>query len=202
MNNIYGMTTVPSVVKQTNNGERGYDIFSCILEDRMIILGDEVTHDTAQIVIAEMLYLASKDPDKDIILYINSPGGSVADGLAIYDVMQYIKPDVRTICAGMACSMGAFLLAGGTPGKRYALPNAEIMIHQPLGGSQGQATDMKIQWEHMEKTKDKLTKYLAKFTGKDFDTIWQDTERDNWMSAKEAAEYHLIDKVITHMGDE
>ena len=197
MNNITNYTTVPSVIKQTVNGERGYDIFSRILEDRVIMLCDEVNKDTAQIVIAELLYLASVDPDKDITLYINSPGGSVSDGLAIYDTMNFIKPDVSTVCIGHAASMGAFLLSGGAKGKRFILPNAEVMIHQPLGGMQGQATDMKIAMDHMEKIKNKLTKYLAQHTGKDFDTIWKDTDRDNWMDADEALAYGLVDKIIT-----
>ena len=161
------------------------------------MLCDEVNKDTAQIVIAELLYLASVDPDKDITLYINSPGGSVSDGLAIYDTMNFIKPDVSTVCIGHAASMGAFLLSGGAKGKRFILPNAEVMIHQPLGGMQGQATDMKIAMDHMEKIKNKLTKYLAQHTGKDFDTIWKDTDRDNWMDADEALAYGLVDKIIT-----
>jgi ATP-dependent Clp protease protease subunit len=195
--NPMNISTVPSVIKQTNNGERGYDIFSRILEDRIIMLCDEVNHDTAQLVIAELLYLESVDPDADITLYINSPGGSVSDGLAIYDTMNYIKCDVSTVCIGHAASMGAFLLSGGEKGKRYILPNAEVMIHQPLGGMQGQATDMKIAMEHMDKIKDKLTKYLAAHTGQDYDTIWKDTDRDNWMSAEEAVAYGLVDQVLT-----
>ena len=196
--NIFNYTSVPQVIKQTNNGERGYDIFSRILEDRIVMLCDEVNKDTAQIIIAELLYLASVDSEKDITLYINSPGGSVTDGLAIYDTMNFIKPDVSTVCVGHAASMGAFLLSGGAKGKRYCLPNAEVMIHQPLGGAQGQATDMQIAMDHMNKTKDTLTRYLAKHTGKDYDTIWKDTDRDNWMSAKEAKEYGLIDEIIIH----
>lgn len=195
MNDIRNYTSVPSVIKQTMNGERGYDIFSRILEDRVIMLCDEVNKDTAQIVIAELLYLASVD-SKDITLYINSPGGSVSDGLAIYDTMNFIKPDVSTVCIGHAASMGAFLLSGGAKGKRYILPNAEVMIHQPLGGFQGQASDMKIAMNHMDKIKEKLTKYLAEHTGKDYDTIWADTDRDNWMSADEALAYGLVDKII------
>lgn len=197
MTNIKNISTVPHVIKQTNNGERGYDIFSRILEDRIIMLCDEVNKDTAQLVIAQLLYLESVDPKKDITLYINSPGGSVSDGLAIYDTMNFIKCDVATVCVGHAASMGAFLLSGGTKGKRFALPNAEVMIHQPLGGMQGQAADMKIAMEHMDRTKNTLTKYLAEHTGKDFDTIWKDTDRDNWMSAQEAIEYGLIDEVIS-----
>ncbi len=194
---IKNYTTVPSVIKQTTNGERGYDIFSRILEDRVIMLCDEVNKDTAQICIAELLYLASVDPDTDITLYINSPGGSVTDGLAIYDTMNFIAPDVSTVCIGHAASMGAFLLSGGAKGKRYILPNAEVMIHQPLGGMQGQATDMQIAMDHMNKTKATLNKYLAIHTGKDIETISKDTDRDNWMSAEEAVEYGLVDKIIT-----
>lgn len=189
-------TSVPSVIKQTVNGERGYDIFSRILEDRVIMLCDEVNKDTAQIVIAELLYLASVDAEKDITLYINSPGGSVSDGLAIYDTMNFIKPDVSTVCMGHAASMGAFLLSGGAKGKRFILPNAEVMIHQPLGGMQGQASDMKIAMNHMDKIKEKLTRYLSEHTGQDYDTIWKDTDRDNWMSAEEALAYGLVDKII------
>lgn len=196
MSNIFNYTSVPSVIKQTTNGERGYDIFSRILEDRVIMLCDEVNKDTAQIVIAELLYLASVDEDRDIVMYINSPGGSVSDGLAIYDTMNYIKPDVSTICIGHAASMGAFLLSGGAKGKRYCLPNAEVMIHQPLGGMQGQATDMQIAMDHMNRTKETLNKYLALHTGKDIETIKRDTDRDNWMSAEEAKEYGLIDDII------
>lgn len=193
---IKNYTSVPSVVKQTSNGERGYDIFSRILEDRIIMLCDEVNKDTAQIIIAEMLYLASIDETKDIQLYINSPGGSVTDGFAIYDVMNTIKPDVSTICIGHAASMGAFLLSGGTKGKRYCLPNAEVMIHQPLGGMQGQASDMKIAMDHMNRTRDQLNKYLALHTGKDIAVIEHDTDRDNWMSAEEAVTYGLVDGII------
>ena len=190
------ISSIPHVIKQTANGERGYDIFSRILEDRVIMLCDEVNKDTAQLIIAQLLYLESVDSKKDITLYINSPGGSVSDGLAIYDTMKFIKCDVATICVGHAASMGAFLLSGGTKDKRFALPNAEVMIHQPLGGFQGQATDMQIAMDHMNRTKKTLTKYLAEHTGKDYDTIWADTDRDNWMSAEEAMEYGLIDKVI------
>ena len=160
------------------------------------MLCDEINDDTAQIIITELLYLASVDPDADITMYINSPGGSVSSGFAIYDTMNFIKPDVSTVCLGTAASMGAFLLSGGAKGKRFILPNAEVMIHQPLGGSQGQATDMQIAMDHMNKTKTKLTKHLAEHTGKDFDTIWKDTDRDNWMSAEEAVEYGLVDAVI------
>lgn len=193
MPNIY----IPNVIKQVPGGERGYDIFSRILEDRIIMLGSEVTSESAQVIIAELLYLESVDPIKDITLYINSPGGSVSDGLAIYDTMQYIKPDVATVCIGHAASMGAFLLAGGAKGKRYILPNAEVMIHQPLGGMQGQASDMAIAMRHMEKIKEKLTSYLAENTKQPYDTVLQDTDRDNWMSAEEAVNYGLVDKILT-----
>jgi ATP-dependent Clp protease protease subunit len=195
-NIIKAYTSVPSVIKQTSNGERGYDIFSRILEDRVIMLCDEVNKDTAQIVIAELLYLASVSSEKDITLYINSPGGSVTDGFAIYDTMNFIKPDVSTVCIGHAASMGAFLLSGGAKGKRFILPNAEVMIHQPLGGMQGQATEMAIAMEHMRKTKEKLTRYLAEHTGKTYEQIEKDTDRDNWMSAEEAVGYGLVDKII------
>lgn len=193
MPNIY----IPNVIKQVPGGERGYDIFSRILEDRIIMLGSDVTSESAQVIIAELLYLESVDPIKDITLYINSPGGSVSDGLAIYDTMQYIKPDVATVCIGHAASMGAFLLAGGAKGKRYILPNAEVMIHQPLGGMQGQASDMAIAMRHMEKIKETLTRYLAKNTNQPYDTVLQDTDRDNWMSAEEAVNYGLVDKILT-----
>ena len=188
---------VPYVVEQTSRGERSYDIFSRLLNDRIIMLNEEVNNTTASIVIAQMLYLEGQDPDKDISFYINSPGGSVTAGMAIYDTMQYIKCDVSTVCIGMAASMGAFLLAGGAKGKRYALPNAEIMIHQPLGGTQGQATEIEIAARHILKTKEKLNRILSENTGRDYDVICADTERDNWKSAQEACEYGLIDKVIT-----
>ena len=190
------MSLVPMVVEQTNRGERSYDIFSRLLNDRIIMLCDEVNDTTASLVVAQLLYLEGQDPDKDISLYINSPGGSVTDGLSIYDTMQYIKCDVSTICMGMAASMGAFLLAAGTPGKRYALPNADIMIHQPSGGAQGQATDIEIHTKHILHTKQKLNEILAKNTGKPIDVIARDTERDNFMTAQQALEYGLIDKVI------
>lgn len=196
---IKNISTIPHVVKNTNEGQIGYDILSRILDDRVIMLCDEVNSDTAQIIIAELLYLASVDSESDITMYINSPGGSVLDGFAIYDTMNYIKPDVRTVCVGTAASMGAFLLSGGTKGKRLILPNAEVMIHQPLGGMQGQATDMQIAMNHMNRLKTKLTKYLAEHTGKDFDTIAKDTDRDNWLSAEEAVEYGLVDQIITHI---
>ena len=191
------MALVPMVVDQTNKGERSYDIYSRLLKDRIIFLGEEVNETTAGLVVAQLLFLAAEDPDKDISLYINSPGGSVTAGLAIYDTMQYIKPDVSTICIGLAASMGAFLLAGGAKGKRYALPNAEIMIHQPLGGARGQATDMQIQVEQILKIKNKLDQMLSENTGQSLETIKDDTERDNYMSAEEAKAYGLIDNVIT-----
>ncbi|MEG0598016.1 MAG: ATP-dependent Clp endopeptidase proteolytic subunit ClpP [Oscillospiraceae bacterium] len=190
------MSLVPYVVEQTNRGERSYDIFSRLLNDRIIFLGEEVNATTSALVVAQMLYLESQDPDKDIQFYINSPGGSVTDGMAIYDTMQYIKCDVSTICIGMAASMGAFLLSSGTKGKRMALPNAEIMIHQPSGGTQGQASDIKIQAEWMLRTREKLNKILADNTGKPIEQIAIDTERDNFMPAEEACAYGLIDKVI------
>lgn len=191
------MSLVPMVVDQTTAGERSYDIYSRLLKDRIIFLGEEVNDVTASLVVAQLLFLAAEDPDKDISLYINSPGGSVTAGLAIYDTMQYIKPDVSTICIGLAASMGAFLLAGGAKGKRYALPNAEIMIHQPLGGARGQATDMQIQVEQILKIKKKLNQMLSENTGQNIETIQKDTERDNYMSAEEAQKYGLIDSVIT-----
>ena len=222
------MSLVPYVIEQTSKGERSYDIYSRLLKDRIIFLGeevnetsasiivaqllfleaedpdkgiimlsDEVNDATASLVAAQLLYLEGQDPDKDIHLYINSPGGSVTAGMAIYDTMKYIKCDVSTVCIGMAASMGAFLLAGGAKGKRFALPNAEIMIHQPLGGTQGQATEIEIAAKHILRTKEKLNRMLAENTGKDYETICADTERDNWKSAEEACEYGLIDKVIT-----
>ena len=190
------MSLVPTVIEQTNRGARAYDIFSRLLNDRIIVLSEEVNDVTASLVVAQLLFLEGQDPDKDISFYINSPGGSVSAGFAIYDTMQYIKCDVQTICMGMAASMGAFLLAAGTPGKRFALPNAEIMIHQPLGGAQGQASDIKIHADHILKTRDKLNRILAAETGKPLEVIEQDTERDNFMSAEEAAAYGLIDKVL------
>ena len=185
------------VVEQSNRGERSYDIYSRLLKDRIIFLGEEVNETSASIIVAQLLFLEAEDPDKDIHLYINSPGGSVTAGMAIYDTMKYIKCDVSTVCIGMAASMGAFLLAGGAKGKRFALPNAEIMIHQPLGGTQGQATEIEIAAKHILRTKEKLNRMLAENTGKDYETICADTERDNWKSAEEACEYGLIDKVIT-----
>ena len=191
------MSLVPMVVEQSNRGERSYDIYSRLLKDRIIFLGEEVNDVTASLVVAQLLFLAAEDPDKDINLYINSPGGSVTAGLAIYDTMQYIKPDVSTICIGMAASMGAFLLAGGAKGKRYALPNAEVMIHQPSGGARGQATDIRIHAENILRTKQKLNEILAENTGKPVEQVEQDTERDNFMTAEEAKAYGLIDDVIT-----
>lgn len=191
------MSLVPVVVDQTNRGERSYDIYSRLLKDRIIFLGEEVNDVTASLVVAQLLFLAAEDPDKDISLYINSPGGVVSAGFAIYDTMQYIKPDVSTICIGLAASMGAFILSGGAKGKRYALPNAEIMIHQPLGGAKGQATDIQIQAEQILKLKKKINNMLAQNTGKPIEVIQQDTERDNYMSAEEAKTYGLIDAVIT-----
>lgn len=191
------MSLVPMVVDQNNHSERSYDIFSRLLKDRIIFLGEEVNDTTASLVVAQLLFLAAEDPDKDISLYINSPGGSVSAGMAIYDTMQYIKPDVSTICIGLAASMGAFLLAGGQKGKRFALPNAEIMIHQPLGGARGQATDIQIQAEQIIKIKKKLNTILAENTGKNIEIIQRDTERDNYMSSSEAKEYGLIDEVIS-----
>ena len=187
---------VPTVIEKTSQGERAYDIFSRLLNDRIIIIGNEITEATASVVVAQLLFLESEDPDKDIHIYINSPGGSVTAGMAIYDTMRYIKPDVSTICVGMAASMGAFLLAAGTKEKRYALPNAEIMIHQPLGGAQGQASDVKIHAEFLLKTRDKLNKMLAENTGKPLEQIEKDTDRDNFMTAEEALAYGLIDKVM------
>lgn len=192
------MSLVPTVVEQTNRGERAYDIFSRLLNDRIIILSEEVNDTTASLIVAQLLFLEGQDPDKDISFYINSPGGSITSGMAIYDTMQYIKCDVSTICIGMAASMGAFLLSSGTKGKRLALPNSEIMIHQPSGGSQGQATDIRIQADRIIKMKEKLNKMLADNTGKAVEIIERDTERDNFMSAQEAVEYGLIDRVITH----
>lgn len=187
---------VPMVVEQTNRGERSYDIFSRLLNDRIIFLSEEVNDTTASLVVAQMLYLEAQDPDKDISFYINSPGGSVTAGMAIYDTMNFIKCDVSTVCIGMAASMGAFLLSAGTKGKRIALPNSEIMIHQPLGGAKGQATDIKIQAELILRTRDKLNQILAKNTGKSVEQIAIDTERDNYMTAAQALEYGLIDKVL------
>ena len=187
---------VPYVLEQTSRGERSYDIYSRLLKDRIIFLGEEVNETTTSLVVAQLLFLESEDPGKDIQFYINSPGGSVTAGMAIYDTMQYIKCDVSTTCIGMAASMGAFLLAGGAKGKRYALPNAEIMIHQPLGGAQGQATEIKIVADHILKTREKLNTILSQNTGKPLDVIERDTERDNYMTAAQAVEYGLIDSVV------
>ncbi len=190
------MSLVPIVVEQTNRGERSYDIFSRLLKDRIIIVGEEINEVTASLVVAQLLFLESDDPDKDISIYINSPGGSITAGMAIYDTMNYIKPDVSTICIGMAASMGAFLLAAGAKGKRFALPNAEIMIHQPLGGTQGQAEDIRIHAERILKKRKLLNEILSEKTGKDITVIEKDTDRDNFMTPDEAVEYGLIDKVI------
>lgn len=192
------MSLVPYVIEQTSRGERSYDIYSRLLKDRIIFLGEEVNETTASLTVAQLLFLESEDPGKDIHLYINSPGGVVSAGLAIYDTMQYIKCDVETTCIGLAASMGAFLLAGGTKGKRLALPNAEIMIHQPSGGAKGQATDIQIVADNIQKTKKQLNTILAENTGKPYEVIAADTERDNYMSAMEAMEYGLIDRVITN----
>lgn len=190
------MSLVPVVVEQTSRGERSYDIYSRLLKDRIIFLSEEVNDVTASLVVAQMLFLEGEDPDKDIQFYINSPGGSITSGMAIYDTMQYIRCDVSTICIGMAASMGAFLLAAGEPGKRFALPNSEIMIHQPLGGAQGQATDIKIHAEQILKIRDRLNKVLSERTGQPLEKIERDTERDNFMTADEALAYHIVDKVI------
>ena len=193
------MSLVPTVIEQTGRGERAYDIYSRLLNDRIIMLCDEVNDVTASLVVAQLLYLEGQDKEKDISLYINSPGGSISAGMAIHDTMKYINCDVSTICIGMAASMGAFLLASGTPGKRFALPNSEIKIHQPLmGGLQGQASDIKIHADHIVRTKEKLNRMLSEYTGQSLETIQKDTDRDNYMSAEEACAYGLIDKVITH----
>jgi ATP-dependent Clp protease protease subunit len=191
------MSLVPVVVEQTSRGERSYDIYSRLLKERIVFLGEEVNSVTASLVVAQMMFLEAEDPDKDIHFYINSPGGSVTDGYAIYDTMHYVKCDVATYCMGMAASMGAFLLAGGTKGKRYALPNAEVMIHQPLGGAKGQATEIEIAAKQILRTKENLNRILSENTGKPIDVIARDTERDNWMTAQEALDYGLIDKIIT-----
>ena len=194
------MNLVPVVVEQTSRGERSYDIFSRLLNDRIIMLNGQVDDASASLIVAQMLYLEGQDPDKDISYYINSPGGSVSAGLAIYDTMQYIKCDVSTICIGMAASMGAFLLSSGAKGKRYALPNAEVMIHQPLGGAQGQASDILISARHIERTRENLNKILSENTGKPLEQISVDTDRDNWMTANEAKDYGIVDKVIAKRG--
>ncbi len=191
------MALVPYVIEQTGRGERSYDIYSRLLKDRIIFFADEVNDATASVIIAQLLFLAADDPEKDIHLYINSPGGSISAGMAIYDTMQYIKPDVSTICVGMAASMGAFLLSGGAKGKRFALPNSEVMIHQPLGGARGQASDVRIAAERLVKMKDKLNKMLAENTGQSVERLEKDTDRDNFLTAEEAKEYGLIDAVIS-----
>ena len=190
------MALIPYVIEQTNRGERSYDIYSRLLNDRIIVLSDEVNDATASVIVAQLLYLEGLDPEKDISFYINSPGGSVSAGLAIYDTMQYIKCDVSTICMGMAASMGAFLLSSGAKGKRYILPNAEVMIHQPSGGAQGQATEILIAADHIQRTKQRLNKILAENTGKPIEQVALDTERDNWLTAEDALEYGLVDKII------
>ena len=187
---------VPYVIEQTGNGERSYDIFSRLLKERIIMLGDQVSDQSAELIVAQLLFLEGEDPEKDIQFYINSPGGSVTAGLAIYDTMQFIKCDVSTICVGMAASMGSFLLAGGTKGKRFSLPNSEILIHQPSGGTEGQASDMLIAAEHIKKTREKLNHILAQNTGQTYERVKADTERDNWMTAQQAKEYGLIDIVV------
>ena len=191
------MALVPYVIEQTGNGERSYDIYSRLLKDRIIFIGEEIDDHIASLVVAQLLFLEAEDPDKDICVYINSPGGSVTAGMAIYDTMKYIRPDVSTICVGLAASMGAFLLSAGTKGKRFALPNAEVMIHQPLGGARGQASDVKIHADWIIKTRERLNAILAEATGKPLEVIEKDTDRDNFMSAQDACEYGLIDKVIT-----
>lgn len=195
------MSLVPYVIEQTSRGERSYDIYSRLLKERIIFLGEEVSEVSASVVVAQLLFLEADDPEKDIHLYINSPGGSVTAGMAIYDTMQFIKCDVSTVCIGMAASMGAFLLAGGAKGKRMALPNAEVMIHQPLGGAQGQATEIEIAAKHILYTKEKLARILAENTGQDLEVVMSDTERDNWKSAEEAKAYGIIDRVITKHAD-
>ena len=194
--NFTDITTIPYVIQSTSRGERSYDIFSRLLNERIVFLGDEVNHDTASLVVAQLLFLESEDPDKDISLYINSPGGVITDGMAIYDTMQYIKCDVSTICVGMAASMGAFLLAGGTKGKRMILPNAEVMIHQPSGGAQGQATEIQISAEWILRTKKHMAEILAANCGQPFEKVMADTERDHWMTAEQALEYGIVDHIF------
>ncbi|MDC7294863.1 MULTISPECIES: ATP-dependent Clp endopeptidase proteolytic subunit ClpP [unclassified Butyrivibrio] len=196
------MSLIPYVIEQTSRGERSYDIYSRLLKERIVFLGEEVNATSASIVVAQLLFLEAEDPNKDIHMYINSPGGEITSGMAIYDTMHYIKCDVSTICIGMAASMGAFLLAGGAKGKRMALPNAEVMIHQPLGGTQGQATEIEIAAKHILRTKEKLNRMLAENTGKPYEQIAADTERDNWMSAQEALDYGLIDSIIENRPSE
>ncbi|MGA9173308.1 MAG: ATP-dependent Clp endopeptidase proteolytic subunit ClpP [Thermoactinomyces sp.] len=192
------MNLIPMVVEQTNRGERSYDIYSRLLKDRIILLGSPITDEVANTVVAQLLFLAAEDPDKDIHLYINSPGGSITAGMAIFDTMQFVKPDVSTICVGLAASMGAFLLAAGAKGKRFALPNSEVMIHQPLGGAQGQASDIEIRAKRILRTREHLNKLLSEFTGQPLEKIERDTDRDHFMSAEEALNYGLIDKVLTN----
>ena len=196
MENFERMSLVPTVIESTNRGERAYDIFSRLLKERIVILSEEVNAVTASLITAQLLFLEAEDPDKDIQFYINSPGGSVTDGMMIYDTMQHIKPDVQTICMGMAASMGAVLLTAGTKGKRFILPNAEVMIHQPLGGAQGQASDILIAADHIKRTKQKLNKILADASGQSLETIEKDVERDNWMTAEEALKYGLVDHIM------
>ena len=196
MENFERMSLVPTVIESTNRGERAYDIFSRLLKERIVILSEEVNAVTASLITAQLLFLEAEDPDKDIQFYINSPGGSVTDGMMIYDTMQHIKPDVQTICMGMAASMGAVLLTAGTKGKRFILPNAEVMIHQPLGGAQGQATDILIAADHIKRTKQKLNQILADASGQSLETIEKDVERDNWMTAEEALKYGLVDHIM------
>ena len=195
-NKIPKSTLVPTVIESTNRGERAYDIYSRLLKERIVILSEEVTYVTASLITAQLLFLEAEDPEKDIQFYINSPGGSVSDGLMIFDTMQHIKPDVQTICMGMAASMGAFLLAAGTKGKRIILPNAEVMIHQPSGGAQGQTTDIQIAAQHIQKTKERLNRILAEKTGQPIERIALDTDRDNWMSAEEAVAYGIVDQIM------
>ena len=192
---------IPYVIEQTGTGERSYDIFSRLLKERIVVLGDEVNDTSAELIVAQLLFLEGEDPDKDIQLYINSPGGSISSGMAIYDTMNFIKCDVSTICIGMAASMGAFLLAGGAKGKRYSLPNSEILIHQPLGGTQGQASDIAIQAAHMARIKEKMNRILAQNTGRSYEELVRDTDRDNWMTPEEALEYGLIDHIYTSRND-
>ena len=192
------MSLVPMVIEQSSKGERSFDIYSRLLRDRIVLLGDEVTDDLANVIVAQLLFLEAEDPDKDITLYINSTGGSITAGMAIYDTMQYIKCDVSTVCMGLAASMGAFLLAGGTKGKRLILPNAEVMIHQPLGGAKGQATEIQIAAEHILRTKAKMTQMLADCTGQPLERVKQDTERDNWLTAEEALAYGLVDRIVAN----
>ena len=192
------MSLVPMVIEETNRGERSFDIYSRLLKERIIFLNEEVNDQTAGLVVAQLLFLESEDPQKDISLYIDSPGGSISAGMAIYDTMQYVKCDVSTICVGMAASMGAVLLAGGTKGKRYSLPNSEILIHQPMGGAQGQATEIQIAAEHILRIRKRMNEMLAGFTGQDIETIHKDTDRDNWMTAEEAKAYGIIDEIIAH----